>query len=186
MAQLSSLIPLVRERCGGVLDQMAKDQLGRAYQKFCYESRFLARAQEIERGQSGELSIDSEHVFVAVDFVLDANGHELKRADDYLVSPGGTVTVLDTTPKVRVFYHIAPQFSLSNDFEADNTVVNRWADAIADGASAYLLMMPNTQWTDLSKSDYFKRRFTDGYRDAFQVAIEALDEQRPSQPRVFY
>ena len=78
MAQLSSLIPLVRERCGGVLDQMAKDQLGRAYQKFCYESRFLARTQEIEKGQSGELSIDDDHTFVSVDFVLDANGAELK------------------------------------------------------------------------------------------------------------
>lgn len=186
MAQLSSLIPLVRERCGGVLDQMAKDQIGRAYQKFCYESRFLARTQEIEQGQSGELSIDSDHVFVSVDFVLDANGNELKSSEDYLVSSNGIVTVTSTTPKVRVFYHIAPQFMLPNEFEADNTIVNRWADAIADGAAANLLMMPNTQWTDLSKSDYFKRRFTDGYRDAFQVAIEALDEQRPTQSRVFF
>lgn len=186
MAQLSSLIPLVRERCGGVLDQMAKDQLGRAYQKFCYESRFLARTQEIEQGQSGELSIDSDHVFVSVDFVLDANGRELKSAQDYTVSADGKITALGTTAKMRVLYHIAPQFMLPNEFEADNTIVNRWADAIADGAAANLLMMPNTQWTDLSKSDYFKRRFTDGYRDAFQVAIEALDEQRPTQPRVFF
>tara|TARA_Y100000780_G_C13625870_1_gene394438 strand:- start:108 stop:668 length:561 start_codon:yes stop_codon:yes gene_type:complete len=186
MAQLSSLILLVRERCGGVLDQMAKDQLGRAYQKFCYESRFLARTQEIEQGQDGALNIDSNHVFVSVDFVLDANGYELKSSDDYTVSPNGTVTVINTTPKVRVFYHIAPQFLLPNDFEADNTIVNRWADAIADGAAANLLMMPNTDWTDLAKSDYYKRRFTDGYRDAFRVAVNALDEQRPSQPRVFY
>ncbi|MCP3704281.1 MAG: hypothetical protein GY954_15305, partial [Alteromonas sp.] len=107
-------------------------------------------------------------------------------SDDYTVSPNGTVTVINTTPKVRVFYHIAPQFLLPNDFEADNTIVNRWADAIADGAAANLLMMPNTDWTDLAKSDYYKRRFTDGYRDAFRVAVNALDEQRPSQPRVFY
>lgn len=185
MAQLSSLIPLVRERCGGVLDQMAKDQLGRAYQKFCYESRFLARTQEIEKGQSGELNIDDDHVFVSVDFVLDANGAELKSSTDYLVSSTGTVTVLNTTPKVRVFYHIAPQFLLPNEFEADNNIVNRWADALADGAAANLFMMPNTDWTDPGMSEYYKRRFTDGYRDAFQVAIKALDEQRPSQKRVF-
>ena len=186
MAQLSSLIPLVRERCGGVLDQMAKDQLGRAYQKFCYESRFLARTQEVVKGQSGELAIDNDHVFVGVDFILDANGYELKRGDDYTVSAAGAVSIVSTTPKVRVFYHIAPQFLLPSDFLANSTIVNRWADALADGAAANLLMMPNTQWTDLAKSDYYKRRFIDGYRDAFKVAIEALDEQRPKQQRVFY
>lgn len=186
MAQLSSLIPLVRERCGGVLDQMAKDQLGRAYQKFCYESCFLARTQEIEQGQSGELSVDSEHVFVGVDFVLNANGHELESADDYTVSPSGNITVLSTTPKVRVFYHVAPQFLLPDAFDADNTIINRWADAIADGAAANLKMMPNTQWSDLSLSDYYKRRFTDGYREAYRVAINALDEQRPTKSRDFF
>ena len=185
MAQLSSLIPLVRERCGGVLEQMAKDHLGRAYQKFCYESRFLARTQEIEKGQSGELTIDAQHIFVDVDFVLDANGQELKSTTDYVVSSTGNVTVLSTTPKVRVFYHIAPQVIIPNDPEADNTIINRWADALADGAASTLLKMPNTQWTDLSMSSYYKRLFTDGYRDAFRVAIEALNEQRPTQPRVF-
>lgn len=186
MAQLSSLIPLVRERCGGVLDQMARDQLGRAYQKFCAESCFLARSQQFNQGDDATLTIDSDHTFAGVDFVLDAGGHELDRSNDYTVSSSGVISMNSNTSAYRVFYHIAPQFLLPDSFEADDTIINRWADAIADGAAANLKMMPNTQWTDLQLSDYYKRRFTDGYREAYRVAINALDEQRPTKSRDFF
>lgn len=185
MAQLSSLIPLVRERCGGVIEQIMKDQLNRAYQKFCIESRFLARSEQFTESDA-ELTIDANHVFVGVDFVLDANGNELERGIDYNVSLIGEVTLTTNTPVYRVFYHIAPQIFITDTFEADNTIVNRWADAIADGAAANIKIMPNTAWYDLSMADYYKRRFTDGYREAYRAAVNALDEQRPTKSRDFF
>lgn len=186
MALLSNLIPLVKERCGGVLEQFAKDHLNRAYQKFCAESCFLARTQQSTNVGEITLVVDENHVYKDVDFVLDANGRELDRGDDYTVSTDGKVTLLTNTPTVKVFYHITPQIMFNGDFDADATIISRWADYLADGAAASLAKMPNTQWSDLSRSDYFQRRFTDGCRAAYRAAIEALDEQRPTQPRSFY
>lgn len=186
MAQLSSLIPLVRERCGGVIEQVMKDQLKRAYQKFCSESCILSRSQQFSQDEAPTLSIDDDHSFAGVDFVLDANGNELERGIDYNVSSSGSVAITTNTSAFRVFYHITPQFLLPDTFDADNTIISRWADAIADGAAANIKMMPNTEWSDLSLSDYYKRRFTDGYREAYRVAINALDEQRPTKSRDFF
>lgn len=186
MAQLSSLIPLVRERCGGVLEQSMRDQLKRAYQTFCSESHFLARTQQFSQGEEPALAVDDEHIFANVDFVLDEHGNEMERGIDYNVSPAGEVWLIKNTTAFRVFYHISPQLLVSDSFEANDTVVNRWADALADGAAAKLCMMPNTKWTDFGLSEYYMRRFTDGYREAYRVAINTLDEHRPTKPRDFF
>lgn len=186
MAQLSTLIPLVRERCGGVLEKFALDHLKRAYQKFCAESLYLARSQQFNQGDAATLAIDDDHSFGGVNFVLDAQGHELERGIDYNVSVGGEVHLTTNTPAFRVFYYITPLFSLPDDFNANDTLISKYADYLADGAASTLMKMPNTQWTDINFSEHYRRNFIDGYRLAYREAINALDEQRPTKPREFY
>lgn len=177
---------MVRERSSGVIDKFALEHLKRAYQKFCTESCFLAKAIHLKQGDIAELPIDEHHVFGGVDFVLDDNGRELMRGTDYSVSAGGEFTLTKNTPTYRVFYHINPKRTLPDDFEASDVIVGRWADYLADGAASTLMKMPNTAWTELNVADYYHRVFTDGYREAYRVAVNALDEQRPKQTRVFY
>ncbi|TMO16731.1 hypothetical protein CWB59_12485 [Pseudoalteromonas sp. S326] len=186
MAQLRELIPLVRERSGGVIDKFALEHLKRAYQKFCTESRFLARQIMLESGSAKQLPVDDLHVFGDVAFVLDDNGRELLRGNDYTVSTSGELTLHKSTPYYNVFYHINPQRILPDDFDANDEVVNRWAEYLADGAASTLMKMPNTAWTELNVASYYSRVFTEGYREAYRVAVNALDEQRPKQTRVFY
>ena len=186
MAQLSTLIPLVRERCGDVLAKFALDHLKRAYHKFCAESLYLARSQQFNQGEAALLTIDDEHSFGGVSFVLDTNGHELERGIDYNVSVAGEVHLTTNTPAFRVFYYITPLFSLPDDFNANETLISKFADYLADGAASTLMKMPNTQWTDINFSEHYRRNFTDGYRLAYREAINALDEQRPTKPREFY
>lgn len=186
MAQLSDLIPLVRERAGGILDKFALDHLKRAYQKFCAESHVLAKEQQFNRGEPSELAVGEHHVFADVDFALDSQGRELVRGTDYTVSPHGSVTLTASTPSYRVFYHVIPALTLPDNVNANDMVIARWADHIADGAAASLMKMPNVAWTDFQIADYYTRVFTEGYREAYRVAVNALDEQRPRQSRVFY
>ena len=186
MAQLSTLIPLVRERCGGVLEKFALDHLKRAYQKFCAESLYLARSQQFNQGETAALAVEDNHAFGGVNFVLDANGHELERGLDYSVSVDGEVYLTKNTPAYRVFYFITPLFTLPDSFDANDILINKFADYLADGAASTLMKMPNTQWADISLSQYYQRNFIDGYRLAYREAVNALDEQRPIKQREFY
>ncbi|MGB2065131.1 MAG: hypothetical protein ACPHUL_08235 [Marinomonas gallaica] len=186
MAQLRELIPLVRERSGGVIDKFALEHLKRAYQKFCTESRFLAMKAQFSLSDDPILPIEEHHIFGGVDFVLDDKGSELKRGSDYTESPNGEFVMHKNTPTYTVFYHINPKRILPDDFEANEVVVSRWADYLADGAASTLMKMPNTAWTELNVASYYSRVFTDGYREAYRVAVNALDEHRPKQTRVFY
>ncbi len=186
MAQLRNLIPMVKERTGGVIDKFALDHLKRAYQKFCTESKFLSEKVTLNQIGPNQLQVSEYHVFGGVNFVVDDNDNELKSGVDYSVSPGGAITVTKNVSSYSVFFYVSPSLMLPDDFEANDVIVNRWADYLADGAASSLMKMPNTAWTDLNISSYYSREFTDGYREAYQVAIEALDEQRPTQQRVFY
>lgn len=186
MAQLSDIIPLVKERCGGVLDKFALDHLKRAYQKFCAESKFLFRSQQFDQGDATELVIDDDHVFGGVFFVIDAYEKELKAGTDFIVDTSGELQVKSNIPSYTVFYFVSPKVIMPDSFEANDTIINRWADYLADGAASTLMKMPNTAWTDFNISEYYHRKFIDGYREAYRVAVNALDEQRPKQKRVFY
>ncbi len=186
MAQLSTLIPFVRERCGGVLEKFALDHIKRAYQKFCAESLYLARSQQFNQGEAALLPIDDDHAFGGVSFVLDANGHELERGIDYNVSVSGEVFITKNTSAFKVFYYVLPLFSLPDDFNASETIISKYADYLADGAASTLMKMPNPQWTDINFSEHYRRNFIDGYRLGYREAINALDEQRPTKPREFY
>ena len=191
MAQLSSLIPLVRERCSGVIDQFALDHLKRAYQKFCAESLFLARSQQFDQGdftvgEAAALSIDEHHTMGGVSFVLNANGHEIERGIDYNATANGDVFLTCSTPAFRVFYYVTPLFSLPDKFEADDVIVSKWADYLADGAASSLMKMPNTEWTDFNLSSHYQSKFIEGYRLAYRVAVNTLDDQRPTKPREYY
>jgi len=190
MALLSELLPLLREKCSGMLDKMANDQLKKAYRKFCIESGYVQRTETLTVAADGSviLTPDAGHYVHAISSVDDINGKELNAGVDYKVTSGNSVTVAAGYTQAVVTYSIAPKLPMADGAIVDDELLQRWPDEIAAGAASLLRIMPNQKWTDVGLSDYYQRDFVKGHREAFRARVNANDERQfqPISKRVFF
>jgi len=190
MPKLSDLLPLVREKCTGMINQMALDQLKKAYRQFCIESRYIQRSETLIVGSDGSITLtpDNNHYVHAVLSIDDKNGAALTPGVQYIVATNGGVTITAKFKEVTATYSIVPLLPIANDAVIDGEAYKRWPDEIAAGAAALLLRMPNQEWTDSGLSGFYQGDFVKGHREAFRAGVSALDERQfqPQSKRVFF
>ena len=190
MSVLSDLLPLVREKCTGMIDQIALDRLKKSYRQFCIDSCYLQRRETLTvvSDQPITLTPDENHYVHSILSVDDDKGMELKTGYDYLTTSNGDLTVNSRVASVVVNYCIVPLITMSNDAPIDNEIFNRWPDELAAGTAYLLLMMPGKEWTNYELSDFYKREYVTGYREAYRAGVIALDDRKfePKSKRVFY
>jgi len=190
MAQLSELLPLLREKCSGMLDQQAIDQLKKAYRNFCLESGYVQQTEIVERALDGsvELFPSYDHFVHEINGIDDLNGKELKKGVDYKVNTSNEIVLVDGFTSVEVTYSIVPKLPMQDGVEVDDNLLSRWPDEIAAGAAALLRIMPGQIWTDIALSNFYRQDFIKGYREAFRVRVAANDERQfqPVSKRDFF
>ena len=190
MALLNELLPLLREKCSGMMEQMAKDQLKRAYRNFCIESGYVERTETLSVAIDGTVTLtpDAGHYIHAINGIDDEKGKELRSGIDYKVASGNKVTVTDRYTQVVITYSIVPKLPMVDNIIVDDNLLARWPDEIAAGAAALLRLMPKQSWTDISLSDFYQRDFTKGHREAYRARVSANDERQfqPQSKRVFF
>lgn len=190
MVVLSDLLPLVREKCNGVIDQIALDRLKKSYRQFCIDSCYLQRSETLTvlTGQPLTLTAEDNHYVHSILSVDDDKDVELKAGYDYLATSNGELTVNSRIATVVVTYCIAPLVTMSNNAPIDGEIFKRWPDEIASGAAYLLLMMPSKEWTNYELSDFYKREYVTGYREAYRAGVIALDDRKFKEKsnRVFY
>ena len=180
MAELSILLPLVREKCQGMPNQQALDQLKKSYRNFCLESAFVQNTETVTRNSDGtvELYPPYEHYIHSIALVENINGQTLTKGKDYKVNTSNIVTLAEGVDQAVITYSIVPELPMDNSVEANDEVIRRWPDEIAAGCAYLLRMMPNKPWTDQALSDFYKRDFVKGHREAFRMRVVANDESQ--------
>ncbi len=190
MAQLSELLPLLREKCSGMLEQQAIDQLKKAYRNFCLESGYLQQVEIVDRELNGrvELSPNYDHFIHQINGVDDLNGEELTKGVDYKVNTSNEITLDKRFNSVEVTYSIVPKLPMEDGMEVNDNLLNRWPDEIAAGAASLLRIMPGQIWTDIALSNFYQQDFIKGHREAFRVRVAANDERQlqPISKRDFF
>jgi hypothetical protein len=190
MAQLSELLPLLREKCSGMLEQQATDQLKKAYRNFCLESGYLQKTEVVVRAHDGSVTITptDNHFTHEIHGVDDLNGKELTKGVDYKVDTRNKVTLVEGFTGVEVTYSIVPNLPLIDGMEVDDDILRRWPDEIAAGAAALLRIMPKQTWTDVVLSQFYQQDFIKGHRKAFRIRVAANDERQfqPQSKRDFF
>ncbi len=179
MSQLRELLPLVREKCNGMLDQEALDQLKKAYRVFCLKSGYLQQTLIVSRNNDGAINLaeDLDHYIGSINVVIETKGNrKLEKGAGYKVDSSNKVTVAEGYDEVSVTFSIVPLLPMDNSFELNDEITQRWSDEIASGAASLLRLIPDRSWTNPSLADYYQRDFVKGHREAFQLRVAANDE----------
>jgi len=191
MAQLKDLLQLVREKCSGMLDQQAIDQLKKSYRSFCIESGYVKQRETAIRNIDGSVTLypELDHYIISINTVIETKwSKELKQSIDYTVNSANEITLLPDHQEVIVDYSIAPILPMSDSIDASEQLLQRWPDELASGAAALLRRMPKKPWTDFELADYYYRDFVKGHREAYKVSVTANDEIQfqPQSTRNFF
>lgn len=190
MAQLSELLPLLREKCSGMLDQQAIDQLKKAYRNFCLESGYVQQVEAVTPDKDGSLALSPEYSYFIheINGVYDLNGKELTKGVDYKVDTSNKIVLAKGFPAAEVTYSIVPKLPMEDGAEVSDDILQRWPEAIAAGAAALLRVMPKQIWTDVALSQFYQQDFVKGHREAFRMRVAANDERefQPKSTRVFF
>lgn len=188
--ELSALLPLLREKCSGMLEQQAIDHLKKAYRIFCIESGYVQRTETVERLIDGSvvLTPDDGYYIQQINAVEDETGEALRSGIDYKVTADSQVSLIDGFTMTIITYSIVPTLPMPNTLIIDNALLQRWPDEIAAGAAAFLRIIPNQTWTDVNLSDFYRRDFVKGHREAYRARVVANDERQfqPVSTREFF
>lgn len=185
MVPLDSFLPIIRRQISGPLDFMMTDAALEAAITFCRESmliRYPFLLEGIVAGQPYTI-IDlpaglRPFKILALNDLTDERPEatlsycgypELTSGVDYELTDGNIYTFRQAYSKVRVLLAFTPTYDAT---EVPDVLLNDYSKTIACGALEQLYIMPGKPWTDEQRSSYYKARFTDGFRDAFRVAIE--------------
>jgi hypothetical protein len=191
MAQLSELLPLLREKCNGMLDQQAIDQLKKAYRNFCLQSGYIQQTDTVSRLGDGSVLLNPEfdHYIGSINVVIETKGgRELKKGIGYKVDSSNKVTIAQGYDEVQITYSVVPTLPMDDSIEINDDIFQRWPDELAAGAASLLRMIPERPWTNLSLADFYQRDFVKGHREAFQLRVAANDEIQfqPQSNRNFF
>jgi hypothetical protein len=191
MAQLSELLPLLREKCNGMLDQQAIDQLKKAYRNFCLQSGYIQQTDTVSRLGDGSVLLNPEfdHYIGSINVVIETKGgRELKKGIGYKVDSSNNVTIAQGYDEVQITYSVVPTLPMDDSIEINDDIFQRWPDELAAGAASLLRMIPERPWTSPSLADFYQRDFVKGHREAFQLRVAANDEIQfqPQSNRNFF
>jgi hypothetical protein len=191
MAQLRELLPLLREKCNGMLDQQAIDQLKKAYRNFCLQSGYVQQTDVVARLDDGSVILNPEfdHYIGSINVVIETKGgRELKKGIGYKVDSSNNVTIAQGYDEVQITYSVVPTLPMDDSIEANDDIFQRWPDELAAGAASLLRMIPERPWTSPSLADFYQRDFVKGHREAFQLRVAANDEIQfqPQSTRNFF
>ncbi|QKJ87409.1 hypothetical protein PMPD1_2467 [Paramixta manurensis] len=172
MAQPDVFLPFIRSRINGPLDMMMRNAVINASVQFCRESLYCREYVEIgnvEKGQTVELTTPDQPVKCVRLLNITFADEPLPYHDYYLMN-SNTLCFRRKLLAVNAVIAVEPRISAA---VVPDALADDYAEAVAFGALQELYMMPGKPWTDPQRSEYYRLRFTDGFRDAYRKALES-------------
>ncbi|ECO0851931.1 hypothetical protein AA073_21810 [Salmonella enterica subsp. enterica serovar Newport] len=170
MASPNDFLPYVRRSISGPLNIMMADAVLQAAITFCRESLYCRRTVTLnpEAGVIYPLVSDDAPVSCTRIIRIATPERELFVDSDVDISTDKSLMFTVSHYLVDVLFAVAPR--------ADSKTVPDdlldYPEVIADGATSLLFMQAGKPWQDPQRSEYFREKFTDGYRRAYREALD--------------
>lgn len=170
MASPNDFLPYVRRNISGPLNIMMADAVMQAAITFCRESLYCRRTITLnpEAGVIYALVSDDAPVSCTRIIRIVTPERELFADCDVDISTDKSLMFTVSHHLVDVLFAVAPR--------ADAKIVPDelmdYPEVISDGAASLLFMQAGKPWQDSQRSEYFREKFTDGYRRAYREALD--------------
>lgn len=190
------VIALVRQRVSGPLDSMIKQALISAAIDFCkrsalvhlertfdtiYEGQTVTFAQASSINRQARQQVKEPQVTGSVIHRITAGSkaQELERGVDYHVQSAESIRFLRDLTMVTIIGAIEP---LPNAMLIPAAIVEDYAEALADGATAILQLQPGKPWENPQAAAVRQSNFNNAVRDAYRFRVEHTPNAEPSTP----
>lgn len=170
MASPNDFLPYVRRNISGPLNIMMADAVMQAAITFCRESLYCRRTVTLspDVGVTYPLVSDDDPVSCTRIIRITTPDRELFADSDVDISTDKSLRFTVSHQLVDVLLAVAPR--------ADSKTVPDdlldYPEVIGDGAASLLFMQQGKPWQDPQRSEYFREKFTDGYRRAYRDALD--------------
>ncbi|ELM3734843.1 hypothetical protein RYR42_000251 [Edwardsiella piscicida] len=193
MARADLFLPAIRRGIDGPLEMMMREALLSAAIRFCRAS--LVSRETLQFGASpagASLSLAPAERTLAFSRVLSVTswqppdiGSALWPGVDFTVE-ADQLHLLCPAAALRVRIATEP---VPGTTDIPDALV-AYQEALAAGALMQLYMMADKPWSDAQRADYYRLRFVDGYREAFQRSTENVPDEtgfhNPTRRHPFY
>ncbi|MEL3922137.1 hypothetical protein V1481_02095 [Aeromonas enteropelogenes] len=188
------LIPLVRQRLSGPLDNMIRQALLHAAIDFCRRSALIhleRRFDEVLEGQTVSFAkacsinrqarqlANGPQVTGSVIHRITSQGVLLQPGADYHVQSAESIRFLVTLRDVCIIGAIEP---LPSATLIPAALVEDYAEAMADGAASILQLQPGKPWASPALAQLNLARFNEAVRDAHRFRIEQTPNAQIRNP----
>lgn len=170
MASPNDFLPYVRRNISGPLNIMMADAVLQAAITFCRESLYCRRTVTLnpEVGVTYPLVSDDAPVSCTRIIRIATPERELFADSDVDISTDKSLMFTRSYNAVDVLFAVAPRA----DAKTVPDELMDWPEVIGDGAASLLFMQQGKPWQDPQRSEYFREKFTDGYRRAYRDALD--------------
>ncbi|EBL1738910.1 hypothetical protein D1914_19140 [Salmonella enterica] len=170
MVSPNDFLPYVRRNISGPLNIMMADAVLQAAITFCRESLYCRRTVTLnpEVGETYPLVSEDDPVLCARIIRITTPERELFADIDVDISTDKSLRFTVSHHLVDVLFAVAPRA----DAKTVPDELLDYPEVIGDGAASLLFMQQGKPWQDPQRSEYFREKFTDGYRRAYRDALD--------------
>lgn len=170
MASLNDFLPYVRRNISGPLNIMMADAVLQAAITFCRESLYCRRTVTLtpDAGVIYPLVSDDDPVSCTRIIRIATPERELFADSDVDISTDKSLRFTVSHHWVDVLFAVAPRA----DAKSVPDELLDYPEVIGDGAASLLFMQQGKPWQDPQRSEYFREKFTDGYRRAYRDVLD--------------
>lgn len=194
LSNLDPMIALVRQRVSGPLDSQITKALVSAAIDFCkrsalvhmertfdvvYEGQTVSFAKASSINRQARQQVTEPQVTGSVIHRITAGSNDLQRGVDYHVQSAESIRFLSEFNDVRIIGAIEP---LPTATLIPTAIIEDYAEALADGATAILQLQPGKPWTNPDSAGARKMAFNDAVRDAYRFRVEHTPNAEPYNP----
>ncbi|HFJ2022390.1 TPA: hypothetical protein ACGTLQ_001914 [Salmonella enterica] len=170
MALPNDFLPYVRRNISGPLNIMMADAVLQAAITFCRESLYCRRTVTLspEVGVTYPVVSDDDPVSCTRIIRITTPDRELFSDSDVDIFRDKSLRFTVSHQLVEVLFAVAPR---TNAKTVPDELMD-YPEVIGDGAASILFMQQGKPWQDPQRSEYFREKFTDGYRRAYRDALD--------------
>ncbi|EHT6567105.1 hypothetical protein KXL21_003860 [Salmonella enterica] len=170
MVSPNDFLPYVRRNISGPLNIMMADAVLQAAITFCRKSLYCRRTVTLspESGVIYPLMSDDAQVSCTRIIRIATPERELFAGKDVDISTNNSLNFTVSHQLVDVLFAVAPRA----DAKTIPDELMDYPEVIGNGAASLLFMQQGKPWQDPQRSEYFREKFTDGYRRAYRDALD--------------
>lgn len=181
---IKDFLPQTRRMIQGPLDYTMLDALGESSILFCKNAQILRESfliANIAKGEKYTITSADPTLKPWGTVVISTEDGELQRNADYKQVIRNEITFNVKLKNVTVIAYFYP-----TDMNKLPDSLGEYKKGIAAGAASELYVMPNKEWTDPQRADFYSKDFVTAYRKAWREVEDDFGNFQNPQVKTSY